>query len=87
MGDRTDWPLPPDLDFAIIDQILDDKPTLASCSLVCSRWLPLSRKHLFKDITVKRANHLSPDPLADFLHVVKHSRAVRPERAIGTYVK
>ncbi|KAM5531606.1 hypothetical protein V8D89_014721 [Ganoderma adspersum] len=68
MTNLTDWPLPPDIEFIIIDYFLDDKPTLASCSLVCSRWLPPSRKHLFKDITIKETNH---HPLADFLHIAE----------------
>ncbi|PIL23382.1 hypothetical protein GSI_14693 [Ganoderma sinense ZZ0214-1] len=90
MSDRppaADWPLPPDIEVIIIDYLRDDKPTLVSCSLVCSRWLPRSRKHLFKDITIKEANHLTPDPLADFLRTVERSGSVNPEWAIGTHVK
>lgn len=81
------WPLPIDLDLIIIHYLLDDKPTLASCSLVCSRWLPPSRKHLFKDIAIKGANHPTPGSLADFFRIVEHSGAVNPEWAIGPCLK
>nr|VWP01734.1 N/A [Ganoderma boninense] len=89
MSDRnitTDWTLPPDIEVIIIDHFLDHKPTLASCSLVCSRWLPRSRKHLFRDITIKQTDHLTL-PLADFLRIVEHSGAVNPEWGVGAYIK
>lgn len=85
MNEHTDWLLPPDLEFIIIDCLLDDKATLASCSLVCSRWLPPSRKHLFQDIIIQlRTNR---DPVADFLHIVKNSGEAGPGWAIATYVR
>ena len=86
MDDRLHRRLPPELQFIIIDYVLDDKATLSSCSLVCSQWLPPSRKHLFKDVVIKTANHLSPDPLSDFLRIVERSGEVNPEWTIGPYV-
>lgn len=86
MSPHNDWLLPPDLELIIIDHFLGDKATLASCSLVCSRWLPRSRKHLFHDITIQLRNDPHIDPVMDFLHIVENSK-VSPEWAIGTYVK
>ena len=89
MSNRTTsgWPLPSDLEFIIIDHFVSDKATLASCSLDWSRWLPPSRKHLSKDVTIMPIHHLTPDPLADFLHVLERSGEVNSERAIGPHVK
>ena len=79
----TTCPLPAELEFTIIDNLSADKPSLASCSLVCSRWLPTSRRHLFQDITIKPSIHLHPDPLADFLDVLERSGGNNIEWAIS----
>ncbi|KAI0713960.1 hypothetical protein C8Q76DRAFT_593011, partial [Earliella scabrosa] len=34
----------------IIDQLHDNAPTLRSCALVCSGWLPRSRVYLFREV-------------------------------------
>ncbi|KAI1794411.1 hypothetical protein LXA43DRAFT_1091930 [Ganoderma leucocontextum] len=87
MSDHIDWPLPPDLEFIIIDHFLHDKPTLAACSLVCSRWLPPSRRHLFHAITIKPRKDLSPDRMADFLRALEDSDEGKPEWAIRMHIK
>ena len=88
MVGRTKWRLPPELDSMIIDYLLDDKPALASCSLVCSRWLPRSRKHLFRAIVVEPSRRRGPHyELKDFLEALKRSRECNPEWAIGTSIK
>lgn len=84
---HADWLLPPDLEFTIIDHFMDDKATLASCSLVCSRWLLPSRKYLFQDVTIQLVNHSSLDPIAGFLYIIESSREMNPEWAIRTYIK
>ncbi|KAJ6585706.1 hypothetical protein B0H19DRAFT_426390 [Mycena capillaripes] len=40
--------LPPELTDRIIDFLWDSHPDLRTCSLVCSQWLPSSRRHLFE---------------------------------------
>ncbi len=89
MTDHIDWRLPSDLEFIIIDYFLDDKVTLASCALVCSRWLiPSAANTYSRTVTIKSANHdLSPDPLVDFLKVVEHSEGVNSEWAFGKNLK
>ncbi len=81
--DSTNCPLPPELEFIIIDHLFADKPALAACSLVCSWWLPASRRHLFQDITVKPSKHLNPNPFVDFLNTLESSGGETFEWAIG----
>ncbi|KAM5531609.1 hypothetical protein V8D89_014724, partial [Ganoderma adspersum] len=75
--------LPPELEFIIIDHLLSNKPALASCSLVCSRWLPASRRHLFQDVVVNPSMRLNPDSFADFLSTLEYSGGGNIEWAIG----
>ncbi len=79
--------LPPELEFIVIEYLSADKPTLSSCSLVCWRWLPPSRRRLFQDITIKPAKHLNPTPLEDFLRIIQDSGDADPEWAIGPCIK
>lgn len=44
--------LPAELVDIVIDHLFDDKPSLRACALVSSTWLPTSRYHLFRSITV-----------------------------------
>jgi hypothetical protein len=44
--------LPQELFYAIIDQLSDDPTTLATCGLVCRSWVPASRHHLFRHISI-----------------------------------
>ncbi|KAM5531610.1 hypothetical protein V8D89_014725 [Ganoderma adspersum] len=87
MADPTTRPLPPELEFIIIDHLFSHKPALASCSLVCSRWLPPSRRHLFRHITIKPAMRLNPSPLETFLRILQDSGEVYPEWAIGPCIE
>ena len=75
--------LPPELEFIIIDYLFANKLVLASCSLVCSRWLPHTRKHLFHDVTVKPAVNVNSNSLTDFFHILRGSGEAHPEWAIG----
>ncbi len=43
---------PPEIFDAMIDNLYDDKESLATCSLVSKGWLPTSRYLLFREITV-----------------------------------
>ncbi|KAJ7923811.1 hypothetical protein B0H13DRAFT_2400574 [Mycena leptocephala] len=45
--------MPPELSDCIIDFLWDSQPGLRACSLVCSKWLPSSRHHLFDSITIR----------------------------------
>ncbi|EJF59525.1 hypothetical protein DICSQDRAFT_64913, partial [Dichomitus squalens LYAD-421 SS1] len=47
--------LPPELEITIIDLLRHDKTSMSACSLVCFRWLAVSRTHLFHTVTI---NHL-----------------------------
>ncbi|TBU39796.1 hypothetical protein BD309DRAFT_820251, partial [Dichomitus squalens] len=44
--------LPPELESPIIDLLRDDKASMSACSLVCFRWLAVSRTHLFHTVTI-----------------------------------
>ncbi|KAL4246646.1 hypothetical protein ABKN59_008145 [Abortiporus biennis] len=44
--------LPQELTDTIIDFLHDDRNTLKSCSLVCHSWIPATRFHLFRRITL-----------------------------------
>ncbi|TBU21365.1 hypothetical protein BD311DRAFT_772242, partial [Dichomitus squalens] len=49
--------LPPELEITIIDLLRHDKASMSACSLVCFRWLAVSRTHLFHTVTIY---HLPP---------------------------
>ena len=86
MSHSTNRPLPAELEFIVIDHLSTDKPALASCSLVCPRWLPHSRRHLFHVITVK-LKPSNPNRLLDFLEVINSSREFNLERVpIAAYI-
>ncbi|KAF7357437.1 hypothetical protein MSAN_01339700 [Mycena sanguinolenta] len=46
--------LPQELTDKILDCLYDDKPSLGQCSLVCWAWVPATRFHIFRDITLRR---------------------------------
>ncbi|KAJ7776446.1 hypothetical protein B0H16DRAFT_1712822 [Mycena metata] len=48
--------LAPELLDYTIDFLHSDKATLSACSLVCKRWLPSARYHLFSHIILRREN-------------------------------
>jgi hypothetical protein len=48
--------LPPEMIDAIIDQLDADPEVLALCALVCRSWVPASRRHLFRMITITKTN-------------------------------
>ncbi|KAH8103561.1 hypothetical protein BXZ70DRAFT_739278 [Cristinia sonorae] len=50
--------LPLELLFMIIDQVRDDKATLASCTLVSRSWLAPASKHLFWEIDIRGQEQL-----------------------------
>lgn len=62
----------------IIDLSLDDPQTLAAAALVCSEWLPGSRRHLFKKITIRPSTLREFSELCShwhshtFIHLIKH---------------
>ncbi|RDX42447.1 hypothetical protein OH76DRAFT_1362769, partial [Lentinus brumalis] len=43
---------PPELECAILEWLKDDKPTAASCSLVCRRWRPISQSLLYHAVNI-----------------------------------
>ncbi|RDX42449.1 hypothetical protein OH76DRAFT_1362772, partial [Lentinus brumalis] len=43
---------PPELECAILESLKDDKPTAASCSLVCRRWRPISQSLLYRAVDI-----------------------------------
>jgi len=45
--------LPPELVDCIIDHLRDDPATLHSCALVNSTWLPASRYHIFRRVSIR----------------------------------
>ncbi|KAJ7156261.1 hypothetical protein C8R46DRAFT_1115533 [Mycena filopes] len=45
---------PPELVDRFIDNLHDDRHTLATCALVSKTWTPASRYHLFSRVTVIR---------------------------------
>ncbi|KAJ7474046.1 hypothetical protein FB451DRAFT_1558302 [Mycena latifolia] len=56
----------------LVDHIIDcchlaDKDTMSSCGLVCKRWLPRSRCHLFSKVS------LNPDSLRSFVDLIDSS--------------
>ena len=73
MSHSTSRPLPPELEVVVFNHLSIDKPALASCSLVCLRWLLHSRRHLFRTNTLK-PKPSNPNRLLDFLQVVNNSR-------------
>ncbi|KAG6848900.1 hypothetical protein H0H93_012971 [Arthromyces matolae] len=48
--------LPPELVDLVIDQVIDDRITLHTCSLLCRSWSSRSRYHLFSDLLLTRKN-------------------------------
>ncbi|GBE83251.1 hypothetical protein SCP_0502990 [Sparassis crispa] len=57
---RTHQPvvvLPPEIFDHIIDFLWDDPSALAACSLTCRTWLPTTRLHLFRSVTLGGAHH------------------------------
>lgn len=49
----TSMKIPPELADNIMDYLYDDKHALAHCSLVCRAWLPPTRYHLFRKISLR----------------------------------
>ncbi|TFK92351.1 hypothetical protein K466DRAFT_480822, partial [Polyporus arcularius HHB13444] len=43
---------PPELECAILEWLKDDKPTVASCSLVCRRWRHISQSLLYRAVDI-----------------------------------
>ncbi|KAM5543321.1 hypothetical protein V8D89_003195 [Ganoderma adspersum] len=44
--------LPRELEDLVIDHLHDDILALSACAIVCSNWLPRTRQHLFRSITL-----------------------------------
>ena len=57
--------LPPEIIDMIIDDLHEDKITLAACSLVCRGWLSASRHHLFSRIMLSPLRWSRIRPLLD----------------------
>jgi hypothetical protein len=69
--------LAPELTDAIVDHLHDDHPSLKAMALTCSRFLPVSRFHLFQEVEMKPryfTTHPFPQRLA---HLVKRLRLTR----------
>jgi len=49
--------LPQELVDSIIDHLHDDPATLHSCALVSSAWLPASRYHIFRRVSIRLVPH------------------------------
>lgn len=56
--ERSHPSVPPEIVDRIIDFRHHDRRTLAQCSLVCTKWLPAARFHLFRSIFIKRQKRL-----------------------------
>ncbi|RDX41553.1 hypothetical protein OH76DRAFT_211906 [Lentinus brumalis] len=65
--------LPSETTDCIIAHVWPDIPTLLNCALVCSRWLPASRHHLFSEI-----NFPSRSSYDLLVARVLHSEHMRP---------
>lgn len=70
------WYIPPELRDEVIDQLHADRNALKACGLTCRAWLPRSRYHLFRSIT------LDPGHIGDAFRRLIHSSPI-----IATYVK
>ncbi|KAI0716602.1 hypothetical protein C8Q76DRAFT_413489 [Earliella scabrosa] len=44
--------IPDDIEYAVIEAFQHNKAMLATCCLVCRRWLPVSRLYLFRSMTM-----------------------------------
>lgn len=71
--------LPPELRDLIVDQLRDDKTTLAECSLVSLGWLNRSRYHLFASVQVADSH--------DRLHFKAFGHFVGATSSIWKYVR
>ncbi|KAI0950688.1 hypothetical protein AcW1_007933 [Taiwanofungus camphoratus] len=71
--------LPPELRDLIVDQLRDDKTTLAECSLVSLGWLNRSRYHLFASVQVADSH--------DRLHFKAFGHFVGATPSIWKYVR
>ncbi|PCH42391.1 hypothetical protein WOLCODRAFT_137884 [Wolfiporia cocos MD-104 SS10] len=70
------WRIPPELRDGIIDQLYADRAALKACSLTCRAWLPRSRHHLFRKISIEHG-HTSD----------AFSLLVRSTPAIANYIR
>ncbi|KAJ7743680.1 hypothetical protein DFH07DRAFT_925294 [Mycena maculata] len=62
--------LPIELAECIIDASRHHPPTLATCSLVCKRWLPRSRHHLFSSLDLSADWNPEPNSVTEFLKII-----------------
>ena len=62
--------LPVDIVYDIIDEV-QDKPTLAACSLVNRVWMQVSRDRLFRAVDIKGGSHDGDGCVRRFLHALQ----------------
>ncbi|KAI0717769.1 hypothetical protein C8T65DRAFT_640756 [Cerioporus squamosus] len=78
-GERRDHPrcmarLPTEVEGLVVSQLRDDKPALATCSLVNESWLQQSRSFLFADVVVKAASTAHFHSFLDLLGTARYAR-------------
>lgn len=65
----------------VIDCLCDDRPALKACALTCHAWLPRTRHHIYRRITVKY------DPDDDFEPTSPEPEYDLPPDEVGVYVE
>ena len=75
--------LPSELHCMVIDQLSDDKESLASCSLVSRAWTSPSRVQLFREVTLS-ASAEHPSRFTDFLRFLQITDASTSR--VGRYI-
>ncbi|KAI0695280.1 hypothetical protein C8T65DRAFT_744071 [Cerioporus squamosus] len=66
--------LPTEVEGLVVSQLRDDKPALATCSLVNESWLQQSRSFLFADVVVKAASTAHFHSFLDLLGTARYAR-------------
>ncbi|KAJ6620536.1 hypothetical protein B0H10DRAFT_2021955 [Mycena sp. CBHHK59/15] len=67
--------LPTELVESVIDSASTHPPTLAACSLVCKKWLPRSRHHLFSSTDLSAYWNPEPNAVTEFLCLIESPKA------------
>ncbi|TFK91077.1 hypothetical protein K466DRAFT_563168 [Polyporus arcularius HHB13444] len=73
--------LPAEVLLAVIEQLLDDEPSLSSCCLVARSWVSLGRICLFRTVTV-HSKKGGPDRFEEFLRFLRRADVGRHVREL-----
>ncbi len=73
-GTLSQFPL--ELECAILEWLKDDRPTAASCSLVCRRWRPISQSLIYRAVDVETFKYSAEgnyrrDRIPNFLRFIR----------------